>query len=303
MQAVNADFRRRIASFGEDGSRWLQDLPELLDRCGVRWRLQIGPAVDDLTYNYVAPAEMENGRQIMIKLGVPRAELTREILALQTYNGRGSVRLIDSDARDGVLLLERLSPGSMLSEFGWERDAEATRIAARVMKKLWRPVSADHPFKTVAQWALGFKRLRDHFQGGTGPFPSDLVAEAEAIYRRYLADSEQSVLLHGDLHHYNILSAGREPWLAIDPKGIVGDPAYDAGALLRNPIYSMLEWPDLTAIQSTRLDILTEELNIERRRLQNWAVAQSVLSAWWSYEDEGHAGREWLEVAQSLSNS
>ena len=300
MLAVNAGFRRRIASFGEDGRRWLEDLPELLDRCSVRWRLQIGPPVDSLTYNYVAAAEMEDGRHIMLKLGVPRAELTREILALQNYKGRGSVRLIDADASAGVLLLERLSPGSMLSEFGWKRDPEATRIAARVMKKLWRPVSTDHPFKTVAEWALGFKRLRDRFQGGTGPFPPGLVVEAEEIYRRYLADSKQSVLLHGDLHHYNILSAGREPWLAIDPKGIVGDPAYDAGALLRNPIYSMLEWPDLTAIQSMRLDILAEELNLARRRLQEWAVAQAVLSAWWSYEDEGKMGQEWVMLAESI---
>ncbi len=300
MQAVDAEFRRRIVSFGEDGRRWLEHLPELLHRCELRWGLQIGQPVNDLTYNYVAPAQMADGRQIMLKLGVPRPELRREVLALQTYDGRGSVRLVDADAREGMLLLERLSPGSMLSEFGLENDAEATRIAARVMKRLWKPVPADHRFKSIAQWALGFERLRDRFQGETGPFPPDLVAEAEMIFGRHLAGNEQAVLLHGDLHHYNILSAGRESWLAIDPKGIVGDPAYDAGALLRNPIYSIYEWPDLEAVQRRRLDLLAEELDINRSRLQDWAFAQVVLSAWWSYEDEGRTGQEWIRLAESI---
>jgi streptomycin 6-kinase len=297
---VDSEFRRRIISFGEDGRRWLEELPLLLQRCEVRWRLQVGPPVADLSYNYVAPAHMADGRQIMLKLGVPRAELNREIMALRTYGGRGSVRLVDADAGDGVLLLEKLSPGNMLSEFGRENDAEATRIAARVMKRLWRPVPVDHQFKTIGQWAMGFKRLRDRFQGETGPFHPDLVAEAEAIFRRHLASGEAAVLLHGDLHHYNILAAEREPWLAIDPKGIVGDPAYDAGALLRNPIYSIYEWPDLAAVQSRRLDILAEELDFERRRLQDWAVAQVVLSAWWSFEEEGRTGEEWIKLAESI---
>ena len=105
---------------------------------------------------------------------------------------------------------------------------------------------------------------------------------------------------HGDLHHENILRAERGQWLAIDPKGVLGEPAYEAGALLRNPIYSMMEWPDLAAIQSRRLDILAEELGIARRRLQDWAVAQAVLSAWWSYEDEGMEGQKWITLAESI---
>ncbi len=296
-------FRQRISStFDQDGRNWLANLPELLKSCEKRWRLRIDRAVNDLSYNYVAPATGEDGRQVILKLGVPNHELSREVMALREYNGRGSARLIDADPQAGIMLLERLTPGRMLSELCPDNDKEATRIAARVMRGLWRPAVHDHPYQTVASWGEGLKRLRDHFQGGTGFFPTALVEEAEEIYQLHLATTETEVLLHGDLHHYNILSAEREPWLAIDPKGVVGDPAYEAGALLRNPL-DIFSWPDLGKIQSRRLDILAEELQIERQRLKDWAVAQIVLSAWWSFEDEGDEELEWVAFAEQTRSA
>lgn len=298
---LSQDFRQRIAgTFGVDGRHWLHALPKLLEDCESRWRLKIGPPLTPLSYNYVAPARMGDGQEIILKLGVPNAELNSEILALRTYSSRGSVRLIDADPRKGILLLERLTPGRMLSELGPHNDEEATRIAANMMKQLWRPVPEEHQFTTVAQWAQGFQRLRDQFHGGTGPFPAGVVTDAEEIYERYLADSDRDVLLHGDLHHFNILSAEREPWLAIDPKGVVGDPAYDAGALLRNPLPDVYNWSDLGRIQSRRLDILAEELQIDRRRIQDWAFAQVVLSAWWDFKDEGPVWLEWIHFAEQM---
>jgi streptomycin 6-kinase len=299
-----AEFRERVAAtFAADGRRWLAALPRLLMDCETRWGLEIGPPMTPLSYNYVAPASMSNGRQIILKLGVPNSELNSEILALRTYNSCGSVRLVDADAQAGILLLERLSPGRMLSELGRQNDEEATRIAARVMKKLWRSLPEDHGFTTVAQWAKGFQRLRNQFDGTTGPFPERFVAEAEAIFQRLLANTEGEVLLHGDLHHFNILSAEREPWLAIDPKGVAGDPAYDAGALLRNPIPAIYSWTGLGKIQARRLDILAEELQISRRRIQEWAYAQIVLSAWWSFEDEGIMSQEWVPLAEQIRDA
>ncbi len=298
---LTAEFRRRTAAtFGPDGRRWLEELPAILRTSESRWQLQIDLPFEGLSYNYVAPATAFNGQEIIFKCGVPRTELVDEASALMAYDGCGSVRLLEADPHAGILLLERAAPGRMLSDFGAAHDEEATRIAAQVMKRLWRPTSSGHQFQNVADWARGFQRLHDHFHGGTGPFPSGLVAEAETIYERNLATTEREYLLHGDLHHYNILSAGREPWLAIDPKGIVGDPAYEAGALLRNPIRDLLSWSDLDRIQSRRLDILSDELQIVRRRIQDWAFAQAVLSAWWSFEDDGAPGAEWILLAEQI---
>jgi streptomycin 6-kinase len=95
------------------------------------------------------------------------------------------------------------------------------------------------------------------------------------------------VLLHGDLHHWNILSAQRQPWLALDPKGIVGEPIFDAGALLRNPVYKILSTLNFKSITHRRLEILAEVLGFEQERMLAWSLAQAVISAQWSYEMGG----------------
>ena len=107
-------------------------------------------------------------------------------------------------------------------------------------------------------------------------------------------------MLHGDLHHFNILSAERELWLAIDPKGVVGEPAYEVGAYMRNPWPQLLSQPGVSTIMSRRLDVFSEELGIERQRLRGWAFAQAVLSAWWSYEDHGQVSEHALACAALL---
>jgi streptomycin 6-kinase len=98
-----------------------------------------------------------------------------------------------------------------------------------------------------------------------------------------VASTPRPVLLHGDLHPGNVLR-DRDRWRAIDPKGVVGDPCYDAVAFLREGI---LERPDPLAQLRLRLDTLCGETGLERSRVLAWGVAQTVLSAWWSIEDQG----------------
>jgi streptomycin 6-kinase len=107
------------------------------------------------------------------------------------------------------------------------------------------------------------------------------------------------VLLHGDLHHFNILAAERQPWLAIDPKGVVGEPAYEIGALLRNPTDEVVFDPQ---VQARRIDLLTAELGLDRQRVIGWGIAQAVLSGWWSYEDHGHGWEPMMALAELLSS-
>jgi streptomycin 6-kinase len=95
------------------------------------------------------------------------------------------------------------------------------------------------------------------------------------------------VLLHGNLHHDNILCAEREPWLAIDPKGLIGELAYETGALLRNLWPAILAEPDPARLIARRIDQLAEEVAFERARVRDWGMAQAVLSAWWFIEDGG----------------
>jgi streptomycin 6-kinase len=288
-------FARTIVDvFQQDGAAWLEHLPSTIADCERRWSLVVAPPVN-LSYNYVAPAVRSDGTAVMLKLGVPHREFSTEIAALRLYGGRGCGRLLDADESLGIMLLERLSPGTPLADLA--DDQAATAVAAEVMRQLWRPAPPDHSFPTVVDWAKGMPRLRAEFGGGTGPFPPRLVEKAEWLFADLLASTAAPVLLHGDLHHWNILAADRQPWLAIDPKGIVGEPAYEVGALLRNKLDVA---PDIKQLTARRIDQLAEALGFDRQRLLAWCMAQAVLSAWWSYEDHGSGWEEMVEFAQLL---
>lgn len=284
--------------YGEKGTIWLKNLPGLITHCEKQWSLTVRPPFANLSYNYVAPATHDDGRECVLKVGVVNPELLSEIEALRLYDGRSIARLLAADPEHGALLLERLQPGIPLRLVA--DDDIATAVAAQVMKQLWRPVPPDHSFPTVADWARGMDRLRQEFDGGTGPFPKKLVETAEALFAELLPSQAKPVLLHGDLHHWNILRASRAPWLALDPKGVVGEPAYEIGAWLRNPIDRLAQWPDLPDIQARRIDQFAEMLNLDRQRIVGWGIAQAVLSAWWSYEDHGCVGQVAILCADSL---
>lgn len=300
MQPVPETFARTIAEVhGAAGVDWLARLPMLLEECARHWSLTIQPPFAPLTYNYVAPARRADGVEVVVKAGVPHRELLSEMAALRFYDGRGMVQLLDADADRGIMLLERLRPGTPLTYL--EDDEQATVIAARVMRELWRPAPPTHAFSTVADWAAGMGRMRAHFDGGTGPLPTPLVERAERLFAELLATMDAPVVLHGDLHHDNILAATREPWLAIDPKGIVGEPAYEVGALLHNPLPRILDVPDPKRLFARRVDLLTEELGFERERILGWGVAQAVLSAWWTVEDHGYGWEPAIACAEILA--
>jgi streptomycin 6-kinase len=257
--------------------------------------------VAPLSYNYVAPAVDVGGTPVVLKVGFPTRELTTEIEALRLFDGRGAVRLLEADTERGALLLERLEPGTPLTAI--EDDALATAFAARVMRSLWRPPPPGHAFPSVADWARGMERLRRRFDGGCGPFPSALVRRAEDLFDELLGSMSEPVLLHGDLHHDNILAAQRQPWLAIDPKGVVGEPAYEVGAFLRNPLPQLLEGASPERLLARRLDQLAAELGFDRGRLRDWALAQAVLSGWWSFEDHGRGWENAIACARILGGT
>lgn len=283
---------------GPKSEPWLAALPGIVAACREEWSLTLGPPFPRLTFNYAAPATRADGTAAVLKVCLPDREYATEAAALRLFDGRGSVRLLEHDLARGALLLERLEPGTLLRDVA--DDAEATTIAAGVMRQLWRPVPPSHPFPSVADWARGLTRLRQQFAGGTGPLPEALVAQAESLFADLLASQTETALLHGDLHHDNILAAGRAPWLAIDPKGIVGDPAYETAVFIRNPD-TLFASPHAGRVLARRIDQLSEELTLDRARVRGWAMAHAVLSLAWSVEDEGQVPPASLACAELLA--
>jgi streptomycin 6-kinase len=302
------DFIKTIQNvFGADGREMLAHLPELIAEASVRWGLRDLQPVPNLSYNFVAFAKREpspsgrgqgEGGNVVLKIGVPRDELSSEMAALTLFNGEGACRLLEHDVEKGFFLLERLHPGTMLSEL--EDDDERTHIAIDVMQKLWRPTPSQEQapafqeFIQLSDWFDGLKRIRPHFGGETGIFPKELLERVEAYLPELFA--EKHCLIHGDFHHFNILKSERG-WLAIDPKGVIGPVGYEIGPLMLNPWIKPMDGSRLALssiegfeVQAKRrVDILHERLSWERERILQWTLAHAVLSAWWDYED----GMDW----------
>jgi streptomycin 6-kinase len=287
-----------IELFGEEGRAWLDQLPFILSNCEERWNLKIGVPVGNLSFNYVAPAILADGTEAMLKVGLTD-EFPSQPEALRHFAGRGMVRLLAYDESDAAMLMERLKPGTSLRTV--ENDEAAISAAVDIMRKLWHPLPQQHYlFPTIGDWGKGFARLRNMYNGGSGPFPPAMFDRAEHLYAELCASMADPVLLHGDLHQDNILSAEREPWLAVDPKGVIGEPVFETGALLRNFWPDILSVPNPKSLMVRRLDQLSAELGFDRERIYNWGFAQAVLSAIWGCEDTGKLEREGLYFIELL---
>jgi streptomycin 6-kinase len=267
----------------EQDPAWLRSLPDLLERLSRRWSLALDRHFPGIRINYVAPAMRADGTRCVLKVSRHVDETRNEIAALRLWDGNGAARLLEADPGIGALLVERLDPGTMLVEVADSDDDAATVIAAGVVRQLWRPVPEPNELRPLASWCDAFDRNREVLSRGAGGFPVALFQRADALRRDLLASTETPTALHGDLHHYNILRARRASWLAIDPKGLVGDCCFDVCQFFRNPFDVPIK------VNRRRLDIFCAELDLDRERTKAWCFVHAVLDACWDFED----GNSW----------
>ena len=278
--------RFMIELFGEEGRTWLERLPAMLADYERRWHMTIGAPMNNLSFNYVAQAVLVDGTEVIVKTGLTD-EFPAQPEALRHFAGHGMTQLLAYDEHDAVMLMERLRPGTSLRAV--KSDEAAISAATQVMRQLWKPLPPSHyPFATIQDWGNDFARLRALYDGSTGPFPVAIFDRAERLYAELSASMSEVVLLHGDLHQDNILAAERESWLAVDPKGVIGEPVYETGSLLRNFWPDILSVSDPKRLMARRIDQFAAELGFERERIYDWAFSQAVLSVVWNVTD----GRE-----------
>ncbi len=246
------------------------------------WDLTVG-APYELSYHYVAAVVCGDGTPAVLKLGVPSGtSLAEEAPALEAFGGRGAVRLLRVDLDRGALLLERITPGWRVRDLVPDRDREATSAAIEVMRRLHGPPPPGCSVPEVLVQAQAFDDYRA-VHGEAGPLPLDLVVRAGGLMRELCASATDRVVLHGDLHHDNILRATREPWLAIDPHGVIGDPGYEVGSLLFNPDPGNRD-EKLTGLVPSRVEQFADALAMPVDRVVAWGFVKAVLSDVWSAE-------------------
>jgi streptomycin 6-kinase len=214
----------------EGRTDWLATtLPGVIRQAAERWSLTVGaPFQPGGQCARVAPVVSPSAGELVLKVAWPHPEAAHEADGLRAWAGHSAVRL--HAARDfggtTALLLERCVPGRALSR---HPATEQDTVIAGLLRRLWLAPAADHPFELLQvmcdQWA---DRFEEAITSRPAQLDPGLARAGMALFRELPATAPDQVLLCTDLHAGNVLRAAREPWLAIDPKPYVGDPAYDS---------------------------------------------------------------------------
>ncbi|MCX4666148.1 aminoglycoside phosphotransferase family protein [Streptomyces sp. NBC_01381] len=274
---------------GEAGRAFIAGLPARVSEFVERWDLTVdGPSMHGMAA-LVLPVVRADGTPAAVKFQVLDEETEGEPVGLRVWGGDGAVRLLDHDAGTGTMLLERLDSARMLSTMADTR--KAVLVIAELLARL-----------TAVPAPAGMRRLGDIAAEMVDDLPGALKeigdpAERAIVERcggavREVMGEPGDRLLHWDLHFENVLASDREPWLAIDPKPLAGDPGFDLWPAIDN----RFEPGDVL----WRFDAMTEVLGLDRERARAWTLGRVLQNSLWEIEDGRPVDEDDLEVARLL---
>ena len=283
-----------LGAYRAEGKLWIEKLPEIIGEIENNWSLKVGKPFQNLSYHYVAPCVFADGGKAVLKIGFPGDARTMfsETKILKFLSGKGAVRLLQFDEKLFCFLLEKLVPGENLKMICRNQPSEAVKIAIEAMRKFWQNPPENHDFPTLDEWFDGLRRAEKT------DFAPEHVKKARRFFDELTANLKQQTLLHGDFHHENILTAQREPFLAIDPKGMVGDIGYDISVFLINHANWLKSAPNLESKLDDAVRQFSEAFRIKPNSLRKWVFAHSVLSAWWTFEENYENWKNELAFAE-----
>ncbi|MEV4116695.1 aminoglycoside phosphotransferase family protein [Nonomuraea sp. NPDC049695] len=305
IEIPEAFARSTVEREGESGAAWLTELPAIVAELLERWGCVPDGAVMHGGVGVVVPVRRRGGAgAAVLKVSFPHPGNVHEPDAFAAWEGRGAVLLHERDDERFAMLLERVRT-STLAEV--EDGDEVVAVAGRINLRLAVPAPPGLPrlSERAEAWE---QRLRQDAEELAHALPPYVVDAAVATVRE-LGRVQPDTLVHGDLHPRNILRADREPWLAVDPKGHVGDPAYDGGALLKSRALTLLEADDPHKALHRMLDVFAEAAEVDRERVRRWAQFHAVQAAFWGRHHGFRIARsgprlDWLtEFADRLAES
>jgi len=265
--------RTVVAWEGRSGRAWLDRLPGLVAELAEVWDLVVGPPYHPGgNISWVAPVRRRtDGLLAVLKVQHPHPESAAEAEGLAAWDGRGAVRLHEHDPERAALLIERCDPGDeLLARGGTDAAVIAGAALGALLHTAPRPSAVPTLAAVMDSWA---DELEPRLELYPWPDPG-LARSALTTLRTRPALCDHPVLLHGDLNPTNVLAATRSPWLAIDPKPMVGDPAYDGSRLVTQP--DPLATADPARTLARRVDLVAEHLEVDRTALLAWCLADAV---------------------------
>ena len=280
--------RKKIEqTFGERGTKWLQNFSELMSRCIEKWSLTNCTIFERVSINVICFAQSPVFGQVALKVGVPHNELFTEMKTLGIFGGRNSCKCYDYDIELGASLLERIIPGIDLTELA--DDREQLVIAADVISRIPTPLEGDHGLPTYADWIeRAFKKTREEYN--PEPRMLSFMAEAEVLFAEVYTAERPRVLLHGDLHHLNILEDQHGQWKAIDPQGVIGVACLESARFIENHIdYQIKRNPQMSRAEifqylDETVAVFAHKFGETRRIIASCLFILHVLSTCWGYE-------------------
>jgi streptomycin 6-kinase len=267
--------RSTVQREGEPGAVWLAELPSIVAELLERWECVPDGEVMHGGVGIIVPVRRAEGTAAL-KVSFPHPGNVHEPDAFAAWGGRGAVQLHERDDERFAMLLERVQT-STLAEV--EDGDEVAAVAGQTNRRLAIPAPPGLP--RLREHADAWEeQLRNDAAELTHPL-SPYVVDAAVATIRELGRVQPDTVIHGDFHARNILRADREPWLAVDPKGCAGDPAYDGGTLLKARALTLLEADDLRKAVDRFLDVFTEAAQLDRERARRWAQLHVVQAAFW----------------------
>lgn len=275
-----------IGGHGEEGKAWLAKLPDILEKCRKKWELNLGPLVDEIKGNYVGYARLPDGKEVILKVGLPHPDFSTEMEALAIYQGRGINRLIDLDRELNAMLLERIQPGMLLNNLD-DREEQAEIVAA-VIGDLHRiPPPTGHNLPHFSDWVVSAYRDARECKDLQRARPFlDQFPRVLSLMKELTKPDEPQLLLHGDLHHWNILLDEDEGWTAIDPKGVVGASCLEVGRFLGNALKQGNTAGEKYQILMNAIRILSDRLCQHQERIFAGALCDFVTANSWGLKEQ-----------------
>ena len=280
----------------ESWASWLAALPKLIRTVLGEWTLTVdGPARSGQAA-VALPVLTADREPAMLKLGWPHPEAEHEHLALRAWGGVGAVRLLQADPRRSVLLLERAQADRDLNTLP---VVEACEEVASLYGQLHRPAIPQlrRLDELAAAWADQLDGLRADRR-----VPPRYLEQAAGLARDFAVDPASSgTLLHTDLHYDNVLASARQPWLAIDPKPVSGDPAFEVAPLLWNRWEEAVASGNIRNALLDRMYAVVDAAGLDEDRVRAWITVRELVNVMWSLSDGPGPGQgDWLTTAITI---